>query len=235
MAAKKIEEKKTVEKPSKKDEAKEEEVIEVKAKTSAPEFKLFGKYDFDVQVRDVSLAQYLCLKPVNQPHSFARHANKQFAKRNVNVVERLANKLMRGGTGKKISGRIIRTNGSLQGKKAKVLKVIREAFEKIESKTKQNPVQLLVRALENSAPTEDITRVRFGGVSYQQAVDISAQRRLDLALRNLSTAAIMSAFKKKLTLGQALANEVILASENNPDSYSVKRRNEIERIARSAR
>ena len=233
MTAKNIVEK-AVEKPPKKAVKQEEEVVEAKA-PSAPDFKLFGRYGFDVQVRDVSLAQYLCLKPVNQPHSFARHANKQFAKRKVNVVERLANKLMRGGTGKKIGGRIIRTQGSLQGKKAKVLKVIREAFEKIEARTKQNPVQLLVRALENSAPTEDITRVRFGGVSYQQSVDVSAQRRLDLALRNLSTAAIMSAFNKKLTLGQALADEIILASENNPDSYSIKRRNEVERIARSAR
>ena len=198
--------------------------------------KLFGKYSFEgIQIRDKSLEQALCLKPVRTPHSFARHANKQFAKANVNVVERLANKLMRGGTGKKVGGRIIRTQGSLQGKKSKVIKAIKKAFEAIEQKTKQNPVQLLVAALENSAPCEDITRVRFGGVSYQQAVDISAQRRLDLALRNLALAALMSAFNKKLSLAGALANEIVLASENNQDSYAIKQRNETERIARGAR
>ena len=214
---------------------KEEETAEKITEAFSPDLKLFNKYGFDVEVRDSSLAQYLSLKPTATAHSFARHANKQFAKRHVNVVERLANKLMRGGTGKKIGGRIIRTHGSLQGKKTKVLKVIRGAFDRIEARTKQNPVQLLVRALENSAPTDDVTRVRFGGVSYQQAVDVSAQRRLDLALRHLATAAIMSAFNKKITLGQALADEIVLAAEGSQDSYAIKRRNELERVARSAR
>ncbi|MFA4946760.1 MAG: 30S ribosomal protein S7 [Candidatus Micrarchaeia archaeon] len=214
---------------------KKEEEAPTEARVVKPEFKLFGRYDCDAPVQDVSLGQYVCLKPVDMPHSFARHANKQFAKRHVNIVERLANKLMRGGTGKKIGGRIIRTHGSLQGKKTTVLRVMREAFEKIEARTKQNPVHLLVKALENSAPAEDVTRVRFGGTSYQQSVDVSAQRRLDLALRNLATAAIMSAFNKKATLADALADEIVLASQNSPDSYSIKRRNETERVARSAR
>ncbi|PIO03052.1 30S ribosomal protein S7 [Candidatus Micrarchaeota archaeon CG10_big_fil_rev_8_21_14_0_10_54_18] len=196
---------------------------------------LFGRYSFDVEVHDPSLRQVLCLKPVKLPHTFARHANKRFAKANVNVVERLANKLMRGGTGKKIGGKIIRTQGSLQGKKTKVVKILEKAFDEIHAKTRQNPVQLLVNALEYSAPNEDITRVRFGGVSYQQAVDIGTQRRLDLALRNLATAAIMSAFNNKMSLAGALAREIMLAAENNQDSYAVKRKNETERIARSAR
>ena len=223
----------------KKDEVKkekEEKEAPVEEVYSGPNLLLFGKYSFEgIEVRDPSLKQVICLKPVNLPHTFARHANKRFAKAKVNVVERLANKLMRGGTGRKISGRLIRTHGSLQGKKSKVVKVIEEAFEEIHAKTKQNPVQLLVKALEYSAPNEDITRVRFGGVSYQQSVDVGTQRRLDLALRNLATAAIMSAFNDKTTLAQALAKEVMFAAENNQDSYAVKRKNETERIARSAR
>jgi len=217
-------------------EAKAERAIEAPEPAyKGPGLRLFDRYDFNVVTRDASLGQYLCLKPVTMPHSFARHANKQFAKRNVNVVERLANKLMRGGTGKKVGGRIIRTHGSLQGKKTKVISVIRTAFESIEARTKQNPVQLLVRALENSAPTDDVTRIRFGGVSYQQAVDISAQRRLDIALRNMAMAAIMGAFNNKTTLAQALADEIVLAAEGSQDSYSIKKRNEAERVARSAR
>ncbi|MFH0836417.1 MAG: 30S ribosomal protein S7 [Candidatus Micrarchaeota archaeon] len=200
------------------------------------EQKLFGKYSYEgVVVRDPGLAQYVSLKPVVMPHSFARHANKQFAKRRVNVVERLANKLMRGGTGEKIGGRVIRTEGRLQGKKTKVLKALEDAFEEIAKKTSQNPLQLLIQALENSAPREDVTRVRFGGVSYQVAVDVSTQRRLDLALRNLALGTLISAFNSKINLAEALANEIILASKNDAGSYSIKRRNEAERIARSAR
>jgi len=199
------------------------------------ETKLFGKYSYDVKVNDISLAQNISLKPLEFPHTFARHGNKQFAKGKVNVVERLANKLMRGGTGEKVGGRVIRTHGRLQGKKLKVLKVIQTAFAGIEKKTGKNPLQLLVDALENSAPSEDITRVRFGGVSYQVAVDISAQRRLDLALRNVALAAIMSAFNSKTTLAEALANEIMLAGANDQASYAIKRKNEMERISRSAR
>lgn len=198
-------------------------------------YKAFGKYEYDVSVNDVSLAPYICLRKIELPHTFARHGNKQFAKSKVNIVERLANKLMRGGTGEKLSGRVIRTRGRLQGKKSKTLHIVEDAFAVVAARTKQNPLQVLVKAIENSAPREDITRVRFGGISYQVAVDVAPQRRLDLALRNLSLAAIMGAFDKKLTLSEALANELVLASANDLNSYSVKRRNDTERMAKSAR
>ena len=204
--------------------------------TAAATQLLFGKYSYgDVVVNDASLAQYVSLKPMRNPHSFARHANKQFAKRHVNVVERLANKLMRGGTGEKLGGKVIRTKGGLQGKKSKTLKVIEEAFDIVAKRTGKNPIQMLIQALENSAPREDVTRVRFGGVAYQVAVDVSAQRRLDLALRNVSLAAIMSSFNNKKTLGDSLADEIIAAGNGDQTSYSVKRRNDTERMARSAR
>ena len=198
--------------------------------------KLFGKYDYEgVTVRDPGLAKYISLKPMRVPHSFARHANKQFAKANVNIVERLVNKLMRGGTGEKTGGRVIRTHGRLQGKKTTVMKAVEQAFEIVHAKTGKNPIQALVDAVINSAPREDVTRVRFGGVSYQLAVDVSTQRRLDLALRNLALAAIISSFNAKTALSDAIANEIALASQNDQNSFAIKRKNENERMARSAR
>ncbi|MFA6048790.1 MAG: 30S ribosomal protein S7 [Candidatus Micrarchaeia archaeon] len=197
--------------------------------------KAFGKYDYNVDVRDPGLAKYLSLKPLELPHTFARFANKQFGKSKANIVERLANKLMRGGTGEKLSGRVIRTHGKLQGKKLKTLKIIEEAFVEVQKRTNQNPIQVLVRAVENSAPREDVTRVRFGGVSYQVAVDVSPQRRIDLALRNIALAAIMSSFDNRVTLGQALSNEIALAGSEDQSSYSIKRKNDTERMAKSAR
>ncbi len=197
--------------------------------------KLFDKYEYAVDINDASLVNYISLKPIVVPHTFARHANKPFAKAEVNIVERLANKLMRGGTGDKIGGKVIRTEGRLQGKKTKVLKIVEKAFDIIFKKKKQNPLQLLINALENSAPLEDVTRVQFGGVRYQVAVDVSSQRRVDLALRNIALAAIQAAFKKRKTLTEALADEIIKASEGSADSFAIKRRDEIERMAKSAR
>ncbi|MCX6775443.1 MAG: 30S ribosomal protein S7 [Candidatus Micrarchaeota archaeon] len=198
--------------------------------------KIFGKYDTsEVKVIDPSLSKYLDLTPVSIPHSHGRHGDKQFGKMKVNVVERLVNKLMRGGTGEKTSGKVIRTHGRLQGKKFKAMKIVEEAFDSIAKATKFNPVQVLVDAIQNTAPREDTTRVQYGGVSYQVAVDVSASRRLDMALRNLSLAAIMGAFDKKKTLAQALSDEITLAAKNDQNSYAIKKRDETERMARSAR
>lgn len=199
--------------------------------------KIFGKYPVDkIEIKDLSLAQNISLKAILVPHTFGRHSKKALGKTQVNVVERLANKLMRGGTGEKTSGKVIRTKGRMQGKKLRALKVVEDALGIVEEQTKDNPIQVLIRALENAAPREDTTRVSHGGVSYQIAVDVSATRRLDMALRNMALAALMGAFNKPKTLQQALADEIISTAKNDVQaSYAIKKRDETERMARSAR
>ena len=196
---------------------------------------LFGKYSYDVKIEDLSLQNYINLKPLEYPTSFRRDSQKMFSKTNINVVERLENSLMRGGTGGKVGGKTIRTEGRLQGKKIKVMHILEDAFAQVNKRTGQNPLQVLVEALENSAPIDDTTRVRYGGIVSNVAVDVSASRRLDISLRNIAMASILDAFKKKRTIVDALANELVLASKNDPNSYSIKRKNEIERMARSAK
>ncbi len=198
--------------------------------------KLFGKWDVNVEVENPSLKQVISLTPVIFPHTFGRHAKKQFGKVKVNIVERLINKLMRGGTGRKVGGKVIRTHGRLQGKKMRVIKSVEKAFDIIYEKEKKNPLQLLIKAIENSAPREDITRVEMGGVSYQLAVDISATRSLDLALRNIALSSLMKCFDNEKSLAEALAEEIIYAAKGDiQNSYAVRRKDEIERIAKSAR
>jgi len=199
--------------------------------------KLFGKYSLDeIEVKDQSIAQAISLRPVSVPHSFGRYSRKTLGKTQVNIVERLANKLMRGGTGEKTSGKVIRTRGRMQGKKLQALKVVEQAMDMVQKEKNENPVQVLVRALENSAPREDTTRVSHGGVSYQIAVDISATRRLDMSLRNIALAALMGAFGKPKSLARALADELISTAEGDvQSSYAIKKRDETERMARSAR
>jgi len=199
--------------------------------------KIFGKYALDnIQIRDKSMAQVVCLKSVAVPHTFGRHTKKVLGKMDVNIVERLANKLMRGGTGAKTSGKVIRTKGRMQGKKLRALGIVDRAFGIVAAETKENPVQVLIRAVENAAPREDVTRVSHGGVSYQVAVDISATRRLDMALRNISLAALMGSFNKPKPLEQSLASEIMSTAKGDiQTSYAMKKRDETERMARSAR
>lgn len=199
--------------------------------------KLFGKYDLEnIQIKDKSIAQTISFKDMAVPHTFGRHIKKPLGKMGLNIVERLANKLMRGGTGEKTSGKVIRTHGKMQGKKLKALNIVERAFDAVAEQTKENPVQVFVRALENSAPREDTTRVQYGGVSYQIAVDLSATRRLDMALRNITLAAIMGSFNKGKAISQSLANEIVFTGKGDlQNSYAMKKRDETERMARSAR
>lgn len=197
---------------------------------------LFGKYSMkDVVVEDPSLQNYITLTPKAFPNTFGRRKNRVYTAAHLNIIERLINKLMRGGTGAKIGGKVIRTKGALQGKKVKVMHVLEDAFEIINKKTGKNPVQVLVNALEYAAPIEDTTRIRYGGINYNVAVGISAARRLDVALRNVALASLISAFKNKKSLADSLADEIILAGAKDSNSYAIKKKVEVERIARSAR
>ncbi len=197
---------------------------------------LFGRWDTSgVVVKDVSLKDYISLRPIIVPHTHGRHAKRHMAKKDVPIVERLINKLMRSGQGSsKLGGRYIRGRGGC-GKKLQATKIVEEAFEIVEQRTKQNPVQVLVDAVINAAPREDVVRVQMGGVFVPVAVDVSPLRALDVALRNISLAAFSKSFNTKTSAAEALAEELIAASQNDPKSFAVMRREEIERIARQSR
>ncbi len=157
---------------------------------------IFGKYDMsEVVVEDPGLRRYINLQPVGLPHSGAKHANKSFGKTKVNIVERLINNMMR-------------TEHST-GKKSFMYKTVNKSFDIIAKRTKQNPVQVLIIALQNSSPKEEITRLRFGGISVPKAVDTSASHRLDVALRNICKGAISSSHKNKKRMAVCLAEELI--------------------------
>ena len=186
------------------------------------EIRLFEKWSFNgLEAKDLGLKRYISLKPVYIPHTTGRHEHKRFRKAEVNIVERFINNLMRPGSG--------------AGKKAKAINVVRNAFEIVHLRTGENPIQILVRAVENSAPCEDTTRISFGGIVYHMAVDISPLRRVDLALRLLSEGARKAALGNPRSLEECLAEELILAASKDVKSYAVQKRNEMERVALSSR
>jgi len=67
------------------------------------------------------------------------------------------------------------------------------------------------------------------------AVDISPQRRVDLALRHIAMGAKQAAFNNPMPIEEALAEEIIAASNNDNRSFAIRRKEEIERIALSSR
>ena len=164
--------------------------------------KLFDKWDLDeVKVEDLGLVKYICLDETLVPHTSGRHVKRQFAKSKVSIVERLMNKIMR--------------THLNSGKKNKAFNIVKDALEIINKRTKKNPVQVLVTAVENTAPREETTRIKYGGIGYQVAVDISPQRRVDL-------------------VAECLAEELILASEEDSRSFALQKAEEKERVAKAA-
>lgn len=200
------------------------------------EIKLFGRWGFDVEVADQGLQNYINLSPVYVPHTGGKHSKKRFWKaEKANIVERLVNKVMRGSVGsKKFSGKYMRGAGAT-GKKALATKIVERCFEIVEKKTGRNPVQVLVDAIQNAAPREETTTIIYGGVHYHQAVDVAPMRRIDMAIKNLAVAAYGNSFNKKTGIEESLAAEIIEASNNDPKSFAIKKKEEMERIAQSAR
>ncbi|AEE93627.1 30S ribosomal protein S7 [Acidianus hospitalis] len=185
------------------------------------DIRIFGKWDTKVEIRDPSLKKYISLMPVYLPHTGGRHEHRRFGKSRVPIVERLINQLMKPGRNK--------------GKKFLAYNIVRAAFEIIAARTGQNPIQVLVRAIENSAPREEVTRIMYGGIVYYVAVDVSPQRRVDLALRYLVEGARTASFNNPKPIDEALAEEIIAASSNDPKSYAIRKKEETERIALSSR
>lgn len=184
--------------------------------------QLFDKWSFDgIEVKDPGLKRYLSLRPILTPHTMGRHEHGRFRKSEVNIVERLVNNLMR--------------PGKNSGKKARIVNFVKNAFEIIDLRTGQNPISILVRSVENSAPNEDTTRISYGGIAYHQAVDLAPQRRVDLAMRLLTEGARKTSLNNPRPFEESLADELILAANKDTKSYAVSKRNEMERVAKASR
>jgi len=184
-------------------------------------FPSLTKYDPDeVKVEDKGLARYINLDTENI-YLGAVFANKMFAKSKIPLVERLINNVMR--------------TEKYNGKKIKSYKIVRDCFDIIEKKTKKNPLQVLVDAIQNAAPKEEATRLRFGGILVPKAVDTSPQRRLDIALRHISMGSVNKSHKNKKRMEECLSEEIIKAANNDVSSFAVSKKNEMERVAKSAR
>ncbi len=196
------------------------------------QFYLFDLYSTAViEVKDIALRPYLNMQPRLLLKSYGRNIVK-FGKMNVNILERIANRIATSGhVGKK--HKIITSWSS--GKYTKNMKSVLTAIQIIEQKTKKNPLQVLSDAIVNGSPRDEITVIEHAGARYPQSVDTSPLRRIDLAIRWIVQGAHQRSFGKKKKMAESLADEIIKASENTMESYAVSKRNEAEKQADSAR
>ena len=191
---------------------------------------LFRKWDLsEISIEDLGLKTAISLRKQISPNTFGRSALKRFNKAEVNVVERLINKLMH--FGKKYA----KNTGRMTGKKISLTNTVKAAFEIIHLKTGKNPVEVLVRAIEKSAPNEDTTRIVYGGTVYHVSVDVAPIRRVDLALRFIADGVKEATFSNPKAIEEYLAEHLILAASNDPNAPSVKKKHELERIAQASR
>ncbi|MEM3064738.1 MAG: 30S ribosomal protein S7 [Candidatus Nitrosotenuis sp.] len=196
----------------------------------SPNLLLFRKWDLSgIEIKDPGLKNVISLKRSIVPMTFGRSSLKRFNKTEVNIVERLANKLMH--FGKKYA----KNTGRMGGKKIRAINTVKAAFEIIHLKTGKNPIEVLVRAIENSSPNEDTTRIVYGGTAYHVSVDVSPLRRVDLALRFIADGVKESSFSNPKAMEEYLAEHLIAAASNDPGAPSVKKKNELERVAQASR
>merc|ERR1711916_285452 len=189
------------------------------------EIKLFGKWSFeDLNMGDIALRDYMAISQKAQqfiPHSAGRWQKKRFRKAQCPVVERLTNSLM--------------MHGRNNGKKLMAVRIVQHTLEIIHLLTGANPLQVLIDAVIKSGPREDSTRVGSGGTARRQAVDVSPIRRVNQAIYFLTQGARKAAFRNIKTIAECLALELINASKESPNSYAIKNKDQIERVAKSNR
>ncbi len=195
--------------------------------------KMFGKWPMEgITVKDPGLANYITLKPVMVPRTGARYAQQKFYKSKISIVERLMNKLMVAGhRGKKHTV----TSYTMSGKSAQAFRIIISVLGALEQKTKQNPVKVLVEAVENAAPREEIVSIEYGGARYPKAVDCSPQRRIDLVLKYFVQGAMAKSFNNKKAFAEALTEEIANAFFRSPTSHAISKKLELERQAEASR
>ncbi len=197
------------------------------------EIMLFNRWpSTGIQVDDPGLQRYITVTRILVPKTGARYAGQKFYKSRITLVERLINRMMiPGHKGKKHKI----SSGQTTGKATTAYKLVYEAFEIVERKLKKNPVEVLVKAVENGAAREEIITIEYGGARYPKAVEAAPQRRIDQVLKLMTQNAFHKSFRSKKSTASNLADEIVLAYQMSPQSVVIAKKLELERQADASR
>merc|ERR1712055_89997 len=183
--------------------------------------KLINKYDYDVQVRNMALSDMIYVKKeraqVILPHTAGKYAKRQFGKMEMPIIERFVVALM--------------VKAKNQGKKEKAIGIVLKSLEIIALLTGEKPIQVVVDAVQNAAMREDKSRVGKSTMAKPASVDVSSYRALNKAIYFICAGAYKATRKNTKSISELLADELINASKNNPNSYAIKKKDECERTA----
>jgi len=186
---------------------------------------VFGKWDTrDLEIKDPSLADYVSIQDkytVFVPHTAGRYAKKRFRKVACPIIERLINSMM--------------MHGRNSGKKMMAMRIVQQALEIIHLVSGANPMQILADAVQFGGPREDSTRIGSAGVVRRQAVDVSPMRRINQAIYLMSVGARNNAFRNLKSIAECLADELMNTAADSQNSYAIKKKGEIERVAQANR
>lgn len=196
-----------------------------------PQLKLFGRWEASgIVVNDPGLRPYINLDSRLVPRTAGR-LRKPFHKSKAHIAERLAQHLLvPGHAGRKHK----LTSGPMGGALYNSLRQVEHAFEIVEKSENKNPIEVLVRAIENAALREEIISYQVGSIVAREDVIPSPQRRVDKVLRFLAQGAYRKTFGKNYSLAQALADE-LLAAYYGKECYAIREKERIEREAAGAR
>jgi small subunit ribosomal protein S7 len=195
--------------------------------------KVFNKWDAEgIKVSDKGLVEYINSEPKIVPRTGARYAGNRFHKSKIFIVERLINKVMIPGHKAR---KHFKTSYHITGKAGTGAEIVRKAFSIIEMRTKENPIAVFVKALENAAPREEIITIEYGGARYPKAVECAPQRRIDIALRYFTQGAYQKSFNSKKAVEECLADEIINAYNLSQTSVAISKKLELERQADASR
>jgi len=195
--------------------------------------KAFNRWDTEgIKIDDPGLKDYITIKPRIVPKTGARYAKNRFHRSKVFIVERLINKIMIPGHKSK---KHFKSSGHTTGKANKALTIAEDVFSLIEKQTKENPIKVFVKALENAAQREEIITIEYGGARYPKAVECAPQRRVDIALRHMTQGAYHKSFNSKKSIQNTLTEEILNAYKLSSASNAISKKLEIERQADSSR
>lgn len=194
---------------------------------------LFNRWDFTgVEVKDPGLKKYINLVPVVVPKTSGKYGTVSIHKSKMCIVERLMTKMfVPGHKGKKHK----LTSGHVVGGYQRIFGAMNDGFSIIENRTKKNPIQVLVDAIENGAMYEEVMGYRVGGIIARKAVVVAPQRRLDLSLRLIAQDIFQKSFNNKKKFANVLAEELIEIAGNDQRNNVIRERIRLEKEAESAR
>jgi len=185
-----------------------------------------------IKVGDVGLQRYITLEPKIVPKTGARYHGNKFHKSKVFIVERLINKVMIPGHRSK---KHFKSSGNTTGKAQTAYDIVEKTLRLIEKQTKENPIKVFVKALENAAPREEIITIEYGGARYPKAVECAPQRRIDIVLRLMTQGSFQKSFNSKKSIESCLAEEIINAYGLDKASNAISKKLETERQADASR